>query len=117
MLELTLPSGIQARVDATIENSRKGPFDLLVTRGGKPLPGARVKVRLLKHAFLFGCTLPHRDWSPGMLATEQKQFLKMWEPLFSLVVPENSTKGRMWDKNPLFARSIHKLACEKGMAF
>lgn len=114
---MQLPAGIQKRVDETVAKVRQGVFRLQVTRGGKPLAGARVKVRLKKHAFLFGCTLPHRDWSEGKLTHEQKRFLELWEPLFSLVVPENSTKGRMWDQDPTAALSIHKLACDRGLVF
>jgi GH35 family endo-1,4-beta-xylanase len=117
MVRLIRPE-LQSLIDQTLETRRKGDFRLRVTDShGKPIAGAKVKVSLQKHAFLFGCTLPHRDWSAATLTDDQHKFLKLWEPLFSLVVPENSTKGRMWDKDPKPALSIHGLACQRGLKF
>ncbi len=45
------------QADARIEKHRKVDVQLVVRRGGKPLPGARVTIEQTRHAFLFGCNI------------------------------------------------------------
>ena len=47
----------RAEAAARIEKHRKDDVHIVVTRGGKPVPGARVEVAMKRHEFLFGCDL------------------------------------------------------------
>lgn len=44
-----------ASIAERIERYRKADLTVRVTRGGKPVPGAHVRVEMKRHAFLFGC--------------------------------------------------------------
>ena len=43
-----------------IERFRKGAFEIVVTRGGRPVTDAKVKVQQVEHDFKFGCAIPTR---------------------------------------------------------
>ncbi len=47
----------QREADARIEKHRKTDVAITVTRDGKPISAAEVRVQMKKHAFLFGCNL------------------------------------------------------------
>jgi len=113
-----LPPRLEAEVQKTIHEVRQGPIAVAVVDGrGKPVAGAEVRVKLLKHAFHFGQTLPHRDWSKDKMVPWQSKFLALWEPITTLVVPENSTKGVQWEKSHDQALSIWRFAQEHGIDF
>jgi GH35 family endo-1,4-beta-xylanase len=113
-----LPPRLEAEVEKTIRDVRQGPFAVTVVDGkGKPVAGAQVHVKLVRHAFLFGQTLPHRDWSKDKMVPWQEKFLALWEPITTLVVPENSTKAVQWNKDPTQAQSIFAFARDHGLAF
>ena len=113
-----LPAALEARVRETINETRQGPIKLsVVDDQGRAVAGAEVRVKLVKHRFLFGQTLPHRDWTPGRRLPWQEKFLALWEPITTLVVPENSTKGGQWNHNTKPAESIWALARDRGLAF
>lgn len=113
-----LPATLEARVQKTIKEVRQGPVKLIVVDAtGRPVAGAAVHLKLVKHSFLFGQTLPHYDWSNGHRQPWQEKFLALWEPVTTLVVPENSTKGAQWVKGTRQAESIWALARDLGIDF
>jgi len=113
-----LPPALEARVRKTIAETRQGPIKIsVVDEQGRAVAGAEVRVKLVKHRFLFGQTLPHRDWTPGHRLPWQEKFLALWEPITTLVVPENSTKGAQWNHSSKPAESIWALARDRGLAF
>lgn len=81
-----------------IEKYRKGDLSLAVTDAkGKPLPGAEVAVKQIRHAFGFGSCVTAR------LLTEQSPAAERYRDVirksYSKVVFENDLKWGMWE-NP-----------------
>lgn len=81
-----------------IENIRKGDLTVVVkNRGGKPVRGADVSVRMRKHAFLFGTAvsgpmLSGRRVNADDLAKYKQQIVE----LFNCAVMENDMKWPQW---------------------
>jgi len=69
------PAPPPADLTASIEARRKGDVLVEVTVGGKPVPGARVEIRQVRHSFLFGANifgLRPGDESPGQKAYQDR---------------------------------------------
>lgn len=79
-----------------IEKIRKGDFTLqVVDAGGKPVPGAEVKVALKRHAFGFG-TAVTAQWLNND-SQDGRRYREVVDAHFSKVVFENDLKPFAWD--------------------
>ncbi len=94
---------------ARIESHRVSPFTVeVVDAGGQPVPGARVRVELKRHAFKFGSAIKSHflvgpDYrSPG--------YRKSVEENFDSIVFENELKPAHW---PLAASNTHRVYREE----
>jgi GH35 family endo-1,4-beta-xylanase len=78
---LAAPVPPPADLAASIEAHRKGDVLFEVTAGGRPVPGARIEIRQVRHAFLFGANvfgLRPADESPV-----QKAYQDRFQALFN----------------------------------
>lgn len=81
----------RAEAAARIETLRKGELTVSVTRGGKPVAGANVSVKLVHNAFGFGSAIVAKRVTTST-APEDLTY-KEWIPkLFNTVVEENALK-------------------------
>ena len=79
-----------------IEQHRKSELRVVVTSGGKPVSGARVRIDMLRHAFPFGSAVSAQrlvadDSADGV------RYRSMVSRLFNRVVFENDLKWPAWD--------------------
>ncbi len=70
-----------ADLAASIEAHRKGDVLVEVTAGGKPVAGARVEIRQVRHAFLFGANI--FGLRPADASPAQKAYQERFEALFN----------------------------------
>ncbi|MFW6189639.1 MAG: endo-1,4-beta-xylanase [Planctomycetota bacterium] len=81
-----------------IERIRKGELTVRVAEaGGRPVPNARVEVRMKRHAFGFGAALKARLLCRD--TPDARRYRRMVERLYNKVVLENDLKPFAWD-NP-----------------
>lgn len=80
----------KAAAEARIEKQRRGPLVVNVVRNGKPLPGAKIQVEMLRHAFRFGTAAP-AELINGNNATSNR-FRAELKSLFNTVTLENDLK-------------------------
>jgi GH35 family endo-1,4-beta-xylanase len=71
------PTAVQQR----IERYRKADLTVQVTRKGKPVAGAQVRVEMKRHAFLFGCNFFGLE--PANRTEAQKAYRDRWAALFN----------------------------------
>lgn len=64
-----------------IETHRKGDVILEVTEGGRPIAGARVEIRQIRHRFLFGANI--FGLRPGDGSPAQKAYQERFKALFN----------------------------------
>ncbi|MEK7858316.1 MAG: endo-1,4-beta-xylanase [Elusimicrobiota bacterium] len=84
---------------ARIERWRKG--DLTVTvkdAAGRPIPGAAVRVRMLRHAFGFGGAVNARFLQTGDETPDKRRYRAEVARLFNVVVIDNALKWSQWDE-------------------
>lgn len=82
-----------------IEKYRKSTLSLLVTDpAGKPLPAAKIRVEMLRHAFGFGTAVATKE----LLATtaDGERYRQIVDEHFSRVVFENDMKHDAWTGAP-----------------
>jgi GH35 family endo-1,4-beta-xylanase len=79
-----------------IERERKGDLKVTVTDpSGKPVPNAKVSVRMKRHEYGFGSAVVAKLLStPGL---DNDRYQKEVERLFNIVVYENDLKWGMWE--------------------
>lgn len=70
-----------ADLAASIEAHRKGDVLVEVTAGGEPVAGARVEIRQVRHAFLFGANI--FGLRPADASPAQKAYQERFEALFN----------------------------------
>jgi GH35 family endo-1,4-beta-xylanase len=70
-----------AKIAAGIEARRKGEVLVEVTAGGRPVPGARVEIRQVRHAFLFGANI--FGLRPGDDSRVQRDYQDRFTSLFN----------------------------------
>jgi GH35 family endo-1,4-beta-xylanase len=93
----------RAEAARRIEQLRKGDLRVVVVGAdGRPQPGARVSVRMLRHAFWFGTAVSSR-----LLAdTPEGERYRTWtKRLFNKVTMENEMKWSPWEGDPNYPRA------------
>ncbi len=70
-----------SEMQASIEAHRKGDVLVEVTAGGKPVPGARIEIRQVRHAFLFGSNI--FGLRPGDASPVQQAYQERFRALFN----------------------------------
>ncbi len=80
-----------------IEMLRKGDLQVVVTRGGKPVPGAEVHVAMRRHAFGFGTAIDARQLLEK--GADGDRYRGMVPALFNKAVIENHLKWHVWEKD------------------
>lgn len=92
-----------------IEKNRKAGLQVLVTDGaGKPLPGARVQVKMLRHAFRFGVAVSEPLLIDQAETPDGRKYRELIPKYFNHAVLEGGHKWRTWAggaKNQARARS------------
>jgi len=79
-----------------IERYRKADLTVVVKdASGKPVPGARVEVEMLRHAFKFG-TAVNADVLVNHLGKDAEQYREIVATLFNLATLENHHKYSAW---------------------
>lgn len=80
---------------ARIEALRKGDLRLTITRGGRPVSGAQVRVAMKRHAFHWGsATGSEMTGGVGPDADKYRAILQSW---FNMAAPENDLKWHKWN--------------------
>jgi len=93
------------KAEARIEKIRKAPFSVrLVDSQGRPMAGAEVRLRQIRHAFGFG-TAVNGEWLLGSGDDSQK-YRETVEHYFSKVVFEDELKWPNWERNQGGRREI-----------
>ncbi len=86
---------------ARIEKHRKGDLSVVVTdRGGKPLPGAAVHVRMRRHAYGFGSATADHFLAGIWDKPDGKRYREEFVKLFNKGAPENALKWKPWADGP-----------------
>ncbi len=81
-----------------INRIRKSDLTVVVTDGdGEPIPGARVRVEMLRHAFGFG-TAVAADMMPGG-RRENPEYVRHVRELFNRATIENALKWPRWQRD------------------
>ena len=82
-----------------IEKHRKGDLTVrVVDAAGRPVPGARVSVRMKQHAFAFGSAVA-ADGINGD-GPDDRKYRDTIAALYNRVVMENDLKWQGWEQNP-----------------
>lgn len=93
------------KAEARIEKIRKAPLKIrLVDTWGKPVAGAELRVRQLRHAFGFG-TAVNGEWLLGS-SEDCRKYRETVENYFSKVVFEDELKWPNWEQNKGARRDI-----------
>jgi len=102
----------RAEAAQRIEKIRKGNLRLEVTDAqGRPVPGAKVAVRMKRHAFGFGTAI-RSDWIVGGDTPDHERYRETLKKYFNKAVFEDDIKWHNWiDKSPQgLKRREHVLA-------
>ncbi|MHC4778963.1 MAG: endo-1,4-beta-xylanase [Planctomycetota bacterium] len=90
---LSGPPDWRAEAEERISAHRKG--DLVIRLGGEggvPLAGIPVRVKLIRHAFPFGCAVSTGFVRRGWKAADRDRYGALFSELFNHAVPENALK-------------------------
>jgi GH35 family endo-1,4-beta-xylanase len=101
LLLLSLPARPQAwrdEANARIEKIRKGELSIqVVDKRGRPVPNARVHVRLTRHAFGWGAAIAAQQL---LAATpDAEKYRQAFLDNFNMAVFENDLKWPQWEQN------------------
>ena len=80
-----------------IEKLRKGDLTITVTRGGQPVPGAEVHVKMTRHAFAFGSAVDAKILLQS--GPDADRYRAVILENFNKVVLENDLKWQGWEKD------------------
>lgn len=91
----------RAEAARRIEKIRKGDLRVEVTDAqGRPVPGAKVAVRMERHAFGFGTAI-RADWIVGGDTADHERYRETLKKYFNKAVFEDDIKWHNWiDKSP-----------------
>lgn len=103
----------RAAAEERIAKHRKGPWTVIATDAeGKPLPRAKISIRMKRHLFGFGSAVDVNLLSgldSKTASEDQQRYLRTVDELFSRIVPENGQRPRNafapldperpWDEN------------------
>lgn len=88
----------RAAADERIAKHRKGPWTVIAADSqGKPLPGAKISIRMKRHLFGFGSAVDVNLLSgldSKTASEDQQKYLRTVDEFFSRIVPENGQRPR-----------------------
>lgn len=98
-----------------IERFRQGDFSVEVRdHTGRPLPNARVGLRLERHHYGFGCSLRlRRAFSAEYPEELRARYLELCASSFHKLVPENALKWKHAEKNEAFVGPFFEWAAAR----
>lgn len=89
----------RAEADARIEQHRKAPLSVTVTdAAGRPLPGARVAVRMRRHAYPFGTAVMASKLLKEPATDDEKNYRDTFLAFFNYATLENDLKQTRVEK-------------------
>lgn len=84
---------------ARIEQNRKGDLTVRVVDGqGKPVAGAEVRVRMVRHAFPFGCAFNAAYWDEGRAKGVNQRYADEFVKTFNLASDVGALKWPQWEE-------------------
>lgn len=99
-----------------IEQFRKADLALTVRdEEGFPVPGATVRVRMLRHAFGWGSAVAASRLTGGGSATDRQRYQGIITNWFNRVVLENDLKWPQWEPNPSLADTALTWLAQRGI--
>lgn len=89
------------QAEERIESLRKSALTVRVTdAAGRPVSGADIQVRMLRHAFAFGCAYNDARFPPGIVeSSDDRIYQQHFAQLFNTAVDESGMKWPSW-QNP-----------------